>query len=187
MRHRTAFAAALTALALSRTARARDVVIDAACTPTVMSAYSISYYAPLGQEFVPAATRVHFVDLWISASIAGDPAQLRVRLRRDTIDGDVVGESDLVSLQQTTEGPVRFPFGEGVTTAAGERHVIEVVHAGGSVNVMLGGGDDMAYDDGRPLLTGQFLIPGDFWFRIGVDSTTPARSDTWGAIKARYR
>ena len=160
---------------------------DQFCQPKIMGAYSVSFYQPIGQEFLPSYSQVDVVDLYLIASITNDSTQVRVRLHHDTIDGPIVGTSDVVTLRQTMDGVVRFTFAPPAPTTPTERHVIEVEFVGGAQNTMLGGGDSNGYAPGRPVLSGQFLMPNDFWFRTGVDRLVPVRQRTWGGVKSAYR
>lgn len=179
--------AACLALACSAPVRAVELHWDQFHQPKVMSGYSVSFYQPIGQEFLPSYTQIDVVDLYLMASITNDSTQVCVRLRHDTIDGPVVGTSDVVTLRQTRDGVVRFTFAPPAPTTPNERHVIEVVFVGGAQNTMLGGGDTDGYAPGRPVLSGQFLMPHDFWFRTGVDRLVPARQRTWGGVKTAVR
>lgn len=179
--------AACLALACASPAAAIELHWDQFHQPKIMSGYSVSSFQPIGQEFLPSYTQVDVVDLFLIASITNDSTQVRVRLRHDTIEGPIVGTSDVVTLHQTISGVVRFTFAPPAPTSPNERHVIEVVFVSGEQNTMLGGGDADGYAPGRPVLSGQFLMPNDFWFRTGVDRLVPTRQRTWGGVKTASR
>ena len=110
-----------------------------------------------------------------------------MRIRRDAFDGEILGESRAVTIDSQHDGMVHFDFDDPVTLSPGERHVIEVVRAGGPGQPLLGAGDYDAYPNGRRFWSGTVVSPTDIWFRTGLGNITPVRPTTWGELKTRYR
>jgi hypothetical protein len=173
-------------LPVARPAAAHEFLVDQRNEPTPSLHHSIRYYMPMGQEFVPTLGRLDVVELDV-VDLSGAPSELQVRIRRDAPDGEILGESAVVPVAPWQEGTTHFDFPVPLAVAAGQRHVLEVVHVSGPGNPMLGSGDDAAYADGRAFLSGGFTIANDFWFRTGLDRALPVLPGTWGGLKGLYR
>jgi hypothetical protein len=167
-------------------AHAHEFVGDQACTPTLVAFYSVRYFGPLAQGFVPALDVMDAAEFSIDWLSNGD-TNLQVRVHRDSLGGEVVGVSDSVHVGWPAEGIVHFDFPTPVALQAGSPYVLEVVHLSGSGNPMLAAGDSRPYPDGHAYIQGKPTEGYDYWFRVGADQALPARATTWGAIKAAYR
>jgi len=98
------------------TARARTFLPDQENTTAVISARLVSFFAPLGQEFVPTVPQLDLVQLRMfnAAAVSGAAS---VRIRADTIAGTILGTSATVDV---LPGPadvydVRFPASVALT------------------------------------------------------------------------
>lgn len=167
-------------------ARAHDFVVDQSCAAEMEMLYSIRLMAPLRQTFVPSLPVMDAAELFV-VFLSNGSATLQVRVRRDSLEGPVLGTSAAVDVNSDAGGPVHFDFPAPVTIEPGKLHVLEVVHTGGTGNPMLAAGDDFPYFEGEAHVYGTVGTFMDFWFRTGADQSLPARSTTWGAIKAAYR
>lgn len=180
-----AIAAVLLSLAPAP-ARAHEFVVDQACTPAIWSMFSIGYYAPVAQTFVPALDVMDAAEIWVEWLDTGT-ATLQATVRADSAQGPVVGTSEPVVVPSGTEGPVHFDFSVPAALEPGRTYALAVTVVGGTGNPMIGGGDDRPYPDGQAVLQGNKPLGIDFWFRTGADQVLPAHATTWGAIKAAYR
>lgn len=143
---------------------------------TAMGAISIRDFSPLGQEFIPTLNRLEVVTLaleWGGLITGVYPGTFQVRIRKDTITGDLLGTSPSVDLPRGFGGSgdlidqlVRFDFAQPVPLVAGQRHVLELVQtAGTSFSVELSG--DL-YPRGRIVTSGQPDQTRDLIFWEGV-------------------
>ena len=180
--HALAFACAIAA-----PAAAHDFVPDQWHHPTVDLQHNVKYYAPVGQEFTPARTKLDVVEFDLAEYSWTHSVDLKVRVRKDGVAGEVLGESRTFTLAPGANGPAHFDFDAPVALAPGETHFLEVVYVAGDGTAMIGSGDDTHYDGGRGMLGGDFAFANDFWFRTGLDSTVPAVPDSWGRVKHLYR
>lgn len=192
--HRTVFHFMLAsvlagALASAAPARATDFVPDQQYLPEIWSMYSISSFAPIGQTFTPSATALNVVVLHVDHTwgASTDSSMLFVRVHADSMAGPVLGESGVVTLRGESYGEVRFEFPIAVVLTPGRLHAIEVVLAGGQGNPMLDGSAANGYGPGDTVLSNLPRTFMDFWFRTGFSAKVPARTTTWGAIKAGAR
>jgi hypothetical protein len=123
--------------------------------------YAVPTTGYAGQEFVPTATTLNGVELAVVAS--GAPSVVaRVRVRRDTITGFLLGESEPVTLTlpppvggNPPQTLVRFNFAAAVDVEPGVRHVIEIVpvsHQVVTLSVFADSGD--SYAGGRLIMNG---------------------------------
>ncbi|MGH9722855.1 MAG: hypothetical protein ACRD8O_21815, partial [Bryobacteraceae bacterium] len=58
---------------------------------------SICLLGPIGQEFVPAATALNRVELFVADFDGRSGAQLQVTIRRGAIDGPIKGKSKVLT------------------------------------------------------------------------------------------
>lgn len=182
---RAAIAALLFALAPA-SARAHEFVVDQACTPTIWSMFSIRYYTPVSQTFVPALDVMDAAEIWVEWLDTGT-ATLQVTVHADSVQGPVVGTSEPVVVPSGTEGAVHFDFSAAVPLEPGRTYALAVAIVDGTGNPMIAGGDDRPYPGGQAVLKGDTPLGIDFWFRVGADQALPAHTTTWGALKAVYR
>lgn len=164
-------------------------VVDQECTPEIWGTYSIRLGTPIGQEFIPAATSLNFVDFFVinNPSSLDDTARVFAIIRADSLGGPELGTSSQVHIPKPYETEVRLSFPNPVLLEPGRTYLIEA-RAVGPGNPLLAMGDQAGscpgirgYFQGQPLGNG-----GDFWFRTGLD-LTPTVPSTWGLLKTRYR
>ncbi len=150
-------------------AHAQDDCFDQVNTVTVSGGYVLSAGGSCGQEFVPTEHSVDTVELHMNTQTT-TAGQARVRLRRGSITGRVLGQSAAVSV--TGRGlPTQlktFRFDPPVEVEPGVQHVLEVVHAsGGSLGVFLTGFGADTYPLGASIQNGTRRTGEDLWFREG--------------------
>jgi hypothetical protein len=153
--------------------------------------WSLWFYSPMGQEFVPELDRLEVVEFHTDDMGTGSDtlgAILRVDVHRNTIYDPVLGSSDLVVLPHGFQGLTHFEFAAPVPLEPGALHVIELVHVAGD---NWGGGKYGHATDicpgGRPIMGGEPMEYDDFWFREGVLWPSMAVPSSWGVIKTLYR
>ncbi len=159
------------------------VVVDQS-QELITSNWAIPFYSPMGQSFVPTLTGFDFVELMMGdATTAPEDGAAYVRIRRDWINGPVIGASEVVPLEDCFALPnppgcgiagggdveVHFAFSEQVALIPGETYVLEVVAAGGFFGV---GNVSIALNDFYPQGTmfsqGSPVAFRDMWFREGM-------------------
>ena len=178
--------------AVSASADSRDFVVDQSCDSfDTCGFWSLWFYSPMGEEFVPDLDRLDVVEFQTADMGSGSDtlgALLRVDVHRNTIYDPVLGSSDLVDLPHGFQGVTRFEFAAPVSVEPGAVHVIELVHVAGE---NWGGGLRGLFADicpgGRPIWNGEPMEYDDFWFREGVLGVSAAETSSWGVIKALYR
>lgn len=151
------------------------------------SAVNIQLLAPLGQEFVPALFSVNSVELmtWDFSEL-GPGADLQVGIRESTIDGTLLGTSELVSLPAGFSGLTHFDFASPVPLVRHRVYVIEVVVVSGDywgVSTREAG----TYPQGNMIENGRNNADHDLWFREGTDVLVGTRSSSWARVKALFR
>lgn len=141
--------------------------------------FSAQNVAPVGQSFVPRQSALLGVTLKLSdAGGAGMGNWMKIQLRRDTMDGEVVAISQERYLEDCfnfvaepgcgmgggNPAEVTFLFGPPVPVVIGETYVAELVvdAAGDGVNVAYYSAD--AYSDGGYYRQGVPYMD-DLWFR----------------------
>ena len=163
-----------------------EPVVDQQCLPEFWGYYSIAGGTPMGQEFVPEAGALGFVDLFVINTPASnnDTARVFVVIRADSIAGPELAASMDVAVPKPHEGPLRFEFPAPLPLEPGRTYVIEARRsAGPGYPALLWGNQAGACPGvtgfwlGRPFLDG-----GDFWYRTGYDPT-PVQRTTWGTLK----
>lgn len=160
-------------------------IIDQSYTPEIFSEWSIALMGPVGQEFRPTLSPLNVVELWISHGYVGTepPADLKVRVREGAIDGPVLGESEVVRVEDGYFAPVQFSFATPVVLTPGVTCVLEPVVLPGGGNPMIGGNEAPGYPGGRVILAGA-PVASDLWFQTGATEDVPTGTTTWGRIKA---
>ncbi|NOT00505.1 MAG: PEP-CTERM sorting domain-containing protein [Phycisphaerales bacterium] len=133
----------------------------------------------MGQTFIPSLSSVDFVELQMfDASHDSNGGSVFVRIREESMSGDVVGTSPIVFLEDcfqfpagpgcgmiaTVVAPVRFGFIDSVPLTAGQSYLIEVIHAGGD---LLG----VAFGLRNQYMKGAGFYDGSEGFSAGVDLT----------------
>jgi hypothetical protein len=145
---------------------------------------NIQALGPIGQQFVPTASSLNFVELHTQDFAAGNnfSAALSVLIRDGTINGPVVGASRVVVPPAGFfEGVTHFDFDKPVTLQPSPEHiyVIQVladpVHTWGVGRTDEGVGLD-TYPAGKPIIFGAPEDPGtaDLWFREGRTVPEPS-------------
>ncbi|MEZ5964245.1 MAG: hypothetical protein R3F56_10405 [Planctomycetota bacterium] len=120
-----------------------------------------------GQEFVPTQSTIEVVDLLINAQGAGTTTA-RVRIRRNTITGPLLGTSDPVTATGTTVREEHFHFPTPVTVTPGARHVVEVVYVSGT-RLGVFATATASYAGGRSIFMGAPRATDDLWFEVGLE------------------
>lgn len=143
-------------------------VIEDQSSSALQSTSSITHFAPIGQSFVPQHDRLGFVELQMLDG-GGFPvtAEVKLVLRRDTISGQIVGESAPVLLEDCFNRPeppgcgsggggtvpIRFQFSPSLMLTTGNTYVFEIVSiVSGAVNV--GMSNSNAYSNGNAIING---------------------------------
>jgi len=133
-----------------------------------------------GQQFVPSLSSLDTVEVFIwDASISGsDPADVLVNIRRDSLEGDILGTSRVTTVPTDHDDWVRFGFDSPAVLNPGQTYVIEpVLQNTGSLEYGLG-----CYYNGDPYPAGDGLIdvpagdPFDLAFREGSHTQTAGLS-----------
>jgi hypothetical protein len=126
---------------------------------------SVSFYAPMGQEFRPASRMLDVVELSLLADL---PGTARVRIRDGSISGPVVAESELLELTRRNDSPqvAVFHFTDRVTLTEQHLYVLEIVPVDGMGFLAIRGDD--SYQRGRLIWSGAPQEDADLWFREGA-------------------
>jgi hypothetical protein len=136
-------------------------------------AANVDFYAPMGQEFVPALSALDVVELLLGdATNSSDPSQLFVRIRDGSVMGAVVATSDVVPVTLPIAGTALALFRfTRVALVPGHQYVLEVVHKAGPV-VMIGRNQN-GYASGNVIYNGNPDLSFDLWFREGALKPQP--------------
>ena len=150
--------------------------------------FGIPARGTLGQRFNPDRAEMHFVELaMFDATTDPNGGSAFVRVREGTLDGNILGTSETVFLEDCFQFPggpgcgmaatqvaqVRFDFPEPILFPGTPNPVFEVVHAGGDP---LG----VAFASRNPYLGGHAFVEGaanfdlDLTFREGIVVPEPA-------------
>jgi len=132
---------------------------------------SICLLAPIGQEFTPTVNSISSVELAITADFLnqrpGDIVALTVRIRENTVTGDILGQTTVdaaadTAFMNTISGPagwgwLQFELGPSVPLTAGNLYVIEawVPELGGLNWLWQGWVDDGTGLPGRAISAGE--------------------------------
>jgi hypothetical protein len=126
---------------------------------------------PVGQEFKPAKNSVIGIDLKTADFDLNDGkgVDLTFNLRKDKIDGEIVGTTKKVTLADKAGdilNPVttEFEFAQAINLTVGNTYVIEILLEGGRWGVF---NSSNGYADGRAIWQGQPDQNRDLWFREG--------------------
>ena len=167
-------------------------VVDQEQTGSIDASFSIGHFAPVGQSFVPSATKLNYVKLNLldNGGFDGDHV-VYLNIRESTIDGDVIGVSETLILEDCfnfEEGPgcgigggytteVRFGFVEDVVLVPDSTYVLEIVPGGLSSNLNVGNSHSDLYELGGYFKDGQENIA-DLWFEEGYTSLQLSNAET---------
>jgi hypothetical protein len=146
--------------------------------PLFRPSYSIPFFSPTGQEFVPQLTSLNFVDFYTTSFARPlETGSLAVTIHSISINGPVAGRSLDVSLPIGFDGVTRFRFPAPVSLTPGERYVAEITApASPNWHVVYSRGED-TYAKGSLIvkgLPGFEYITGDLWFREGLIVPEPS-------------
>lgn len=154
-------------------------VVDQANVVDVRLEDSIQGFSPIGQSFTPMLSGLDVVELWTmdfdSGNVPG--VELYVNIRQSTIDGPILGTSNLLQLPDNFSGETHFTFPSLVRLTPGELYVIEVVAVGSDWGIGSSGGPSSTYPGGTWIIMGVAGDNNDLWFREGLANTTPQSSD----------
>jgi hypothetical protein len=173
-------------LAAAPGAAAHDYFVDQEALPATGNGTGLLYNSPCGQEFVPQQPALQVVEFYLSLdSEVPDGATVAVRVRSQTIDGEIVGTSNELVLAPPASKRIRhFDFDERVPLTPGQVYFLEVFLVSGDGNPVIWGGADV-YAAGRPWILDAFSPFEDFWFREGMVNSGEVAS--WGHVKSLYR
>jgi hypothetical protein len=130
-------------------------------------AQNLSYYAPMGQEFVPSLSALDIVEVWLN----GYAGKFVVRIRPETIIGAVLAVSDTLVVPGGFKGVAAFEF-ERVSVIPQQLYVMEIVQVSGG-EWLIGNTGRSTYPLGRQILSGQPRENNDLWFREGAKAPRP--------------
>jgi hypothetical protein len=135
--------------------------------------YNISFYDPIGQEFVPLFNRVNLVQMRVgdAGSDIGPGSDLRVSIRENTIGGAVLGVSNNTFMPDGFAGYLNFSFPSSVNLTPRGKYVIEVqklTDVPGTGSFMLTAFNGDSYAPGSAVRSGVVMPTSDFLFREGV-------------------
>ncbi len=147
------------------------------------------------QTFTPELSAVDFVELQMfDSSLDTNGGSLFLRIREDTIDGDILGTSPVTFLEdcfQFPEGPgcgmiatdlapVRFEFLESVLVNPGQTYLIEIVFDGGDSLGVAFAADN--YAGGVGFVEGFDQFDLDLTFREGIVVPEPSTALLFGVV-----
>jgi hypothetical protein len=134
---------------------------------------NISFFAPIGQEFIPALNSLDVVELFTTDFGGSAGGNLFVDIHFDNIFGPVVGSSNILELPDGFSGISQFTFPETVFLNPEQRYVISVNTFEGSDFWGIGssGGPNSTYPQGNQIITVNGVTTSragnDLWFREG--------------------
>ena len=168
-----------------------EPIVDQECLPEFWGSYSIFGGDSMGQEFIPGAATLTFVELLVINEPASnnDTARVFVVIHPDSIQEPGIATSLDMPIPKPFTGEVHFDFPEPVSLDLGRTYVLEARRSAGPGNPLLWWGDQAGSCPGMSgIWQGRrFVNGGDFWYRTGYD-VTPARPITWGQLKhSRFR
>lgn len=161
---------------------ADTLIIDQSTTDPAdafISFFSIQSNSPIGQEFTPTYSSLNYVQLLTGPggfTVGEDPpsdVELYVNIRQDSITGNILGTSEIVSFPENPIYNTDFNFSYAVSLVPGNLYVIDV-HASGDNWIVFGG--DYNYSSGRAIIAGNPDQGQDFWFREGIVVPEPISS-----------
>lgn len=176
-RRATPALAALVALTLFVAPARAGLIIDQEQDLSGGFGSSITFFAPIGQEFTPTLGALSFVDLFFEDVGGSSGVEVVVNIRELSITGTILGTSTLRSLPDGFDGEARFLFASDVPLTPGVLHVIEVEHVLGDSFHLRGAGP---ISNPNPYSGGSFIGLGtpnaqlDAFFRTGLDVSVTA-------------
>jgi hypothetical protein len=144
--------------------------------------YNSLFFTPFGQEFVPGLNALDVVELTLDDAscgmIGGPGGEVKVQIRRSTIDGQIIGISDTVQFSNCFYGVKRFNFPTYVPVTPGQKYVIEVIYVDGNTcSIYLDDGPSPLYLKGSTIFEGVVDPNRDLWFREGLDQSIARTKD----------
>ncbi|MDQ8205037.1 hypothetical protein [Pelagicoccus sp. SDUM812003] len=134
--------------------------------------HNIEIYEPFGQSFRPGFGAVDFVDLWlldIGNWESEEGSLVKVVLRFDDLQGEILGESAPVRVPSGYDGVLRFVFRKRIQTELDQRYLVELIHLEGEPAAARNYGELFSpYERGSLFLGGRESQASDLWFRTGV-------------------
>lgn len=167
------------AVPLSTGLRGEEVLVDQQ-SDYLRLWHTFGFGFKFGQEFVPELGTLNFVDLWFHQVHPSQPGVFQVNIRDASLAGELLGSSEIVTIQLgSPEDVTHFVFETPVTFTPGNTYVIELLWGGGDYwGWTLGGGTS---DDGisTPYPSGRMIrdVPlelFDLKFREGVVVPEPS-------------
>lgn len=125
-------------------------------------------FGSFGQEFIPTFDALNAVDL-VTADhdpFDGEGARLVVRIRNDTLTGEILATSEVVDLPNNFFGTTHFEFPSLVPVLPGKRHVLEIAKLSGSNRAGWGLALNRGYQQGE--LQWPNVEEFDVMFREGI-------------------
>jgi hypothetical protein len=129
---------------------------------------------PFGQTFVPSLSEVGFIEVYANTyqGLRGARTEtISLWLREDSIAGEVLGETDPVSVTYDGTGRLfiqEFSFADPVRVIPGQMYVFEPRHIGGDDLVQVSALGQDCYPAGQLIWQGRMWPGMDIWFREGV-------------------
>lgn len=147
-------------------------IVDQSNTSFPLPFYYNINLTPIGQEFTPTLHAVDAVVLRFddaSCSLSDDEGGiLRVRIRKDNINGTIIGTSDTVQFPNCFVGTRQFNFPSFIPLVPGKQYVIEPIHYSGNTATLFINNYGSSYAGGRFILSGQLQPEKDLWFQEGL-------------------
>jgi hypothetical protein len=141
------------------------------------SSASIQSLQPMGQSFTPLFSSVGFIRLRLARETFGSlGASIYMNLRENSITGNILGASSLVSLPAGFIGYTNFFFSTPVAVTPGTTYFFQpVIGSGDPFGAAAYNGFDYA---GGTAYSQGAAVPGfDLWFREGI--VVPEPSVAW--------
>ena len=174
---------------LASNARSQFLVDQANEVLRTQYSYNIDFLKPIGQEFFPTLHALDAVELFIDdancSETGGQGGSLKVLIHEGTINGPVVGTSEVTSFPSCFYNIIRFDFPSFVPLTPGKKYVIEPVYVSGNTStVYVDQGPSSLYKPGGLIFQGTLDSDKDMWFREGLSKSiahqrSQARNDGW--------
>lgn len=150
-----------------------EVVDQAHADPNAYELYhNIEVHEPIGQAFRTGIGAIDFVDVWlldIGNWESEEGSLVKLILRANSLEGEVLSEAGPVRIGNGFDGSVRFVFDNRIQFDKEETYVIELIHMEGEPAAVRNYGDLFAkYERGNLFLKGNESLHSDMWFRTGV-------------------
>ncbi|HYH15017.1 MAG TPA: hypothetical protein VD794_07350 [Flavisolibacter sp.] len=180
---------AIQAAAMNSNAKVQLLVDQANEVLQKQFSYNIDFLKPIGQEFFPTLHALDAVELFIDdascSETGGQGGSLRVVIHEGTINGPVVGTSEVTGFPSCFYNILRFEFPSFVPVTPGKKYVIEPVYVSGNTStVYVDEGPSSLYKPGGLIFQGALDSDKDMWFREGLSKSIArqvpqARNEGW--------